>query len=193
MSILILYHSSTCNTQKVADLLALQLEAETAPIMAPAHNKPILGPLIKAWNILMGGSPEICIPKRAQQAWDLIVVGSPIWAARPAPEIRTYLKRYILEPQDIALFVTCDGTSKKFPPERAITEMTDILRHTPVATAIFTTADINGAQLAEKAAHFAKRLEATRPSPRKHTPTQAAKTIPVSGAKRSPAPKSVSM
>jgi hypothetical protein len=49
--------------------------------------------------------------------YDLIVVGTPNWASRITPAIRTYLKKNSLAGKKVAAFVVQDGDSP-FPPDQ---------------------------------------------------------------------------
>jgi len=42
-------------------------------------------------------------------AYDLIVLGAPVWAASPAPPVKTFLSKTKISGKKIALFVCCAG------------------------------------------------------------------------------------
>ena len=109
---------------------------------------------------MTGRSPDIDVPEDVSRAWDLVVLGGPVWGARPAPPVRRYLKGHIGHTSKLALFVTCNGTSPLYPPERAITEMGALAPQRPMATRVFNQAQISGSALATNVASFAAELAA---------------------------------
>jgi hypothetical protein len=158
MRTLILYYSNTGNTQRVSESLAQRLDADLGEITCAAY-LGWYGPLAIGWDLLTRHRPhiEMSIPPGAY--YDLTVIGGPVWAARAAPPVMRALAHYARTLGRVALFVTCDGTSPKFPPERAIAEMAAVLPAPPVATRIFRQeALVSGAYRAE-VTEFAKILK----------------------------------
>lgn len=144
MATLVLFYSATGNTRKAATALAGALGAELCEITCSAYAKGLWGPFRKAYDVLAGRNPPVEIPEKADQVWDMIVLGTPVWGARPAPPIRSYLQRDGRHYARLAMFVTASGTSPKYPPGRAIEEMMTMSRLPPQHTCIFTEAQING-------------------------------------------------
>lgn len=160
MRTLILFYSRTGHTRRVAELLAERLAATPAEITCGAYS-PGLGALRQPFDVLLGLSPPIEVPELATQDWDLVIIGGPVWGARPAPPLRSYLRRCAASHRQMAIFVTCNGTSRRYPPERAIAEMTALAPTRPIASHIFTEAHISGPDLAVQAAMFQQELGVT--------------------------------
>ena len=154
MRTLILYYSVTGHTRKIAQSLAGQLDATLGEITCKAYTSG-LGALRQAFDVLRGGSPPIEIPKCAMQDWDLVVIGGPVWGARPATPIRSYLRHNAARHVNLAVFVSCKGTSRAYPPERAIAELRTMVPRPLRATQIFTEAQIDRAGAASEIAGFA--------------------------------------
>ena len=157
MRTLILYYSITGHSRRIAEGLAGRLDARLDEITCRAYGKG-LGPLRQAFDVLRGGSPPIEVPDTVGQDWDLVVVGGPVWGARPAPPVRSYLRRHARRHASLALFVSCKGTSPAYPPERAMAEMTALAPRAPRASWIFTEALIDGPDFAAALAGFADAL-----------------------------------
>jgi len=160
MSILVLSYSATGNTRKVAKALAKALGAQLSEVTCNAYTQAFWGPLRQARDVLLQRSPPIEVPELNAQKWDLVVVGGPVWGARPAPPIRSYLQRYAAGHPKLALFVSCSGTSPKYPPERAIEEMAALTGGRLEHTHIFNQAQIADDSLASNVADFADALRA---------------------------------
>lgn len=160
MRTLVLYYSFTGVTRQVSQLLAKELGADIAELTCKAYTFGFLGGLRQAWDVLTGGAPPIEIPKQATQDYDLIIFAGPVWGARPAPPIRTFAKNLKPASQKFALFLTCGGTSKKYPGEKAIDEIVKEVPTLLIATELFKSADIEGEDLPKKISAFAGRLKA---------------------------------
>jgi len=160
MRTLILYYSRTGNTRRVAEILAGRLAATPAEITCRAYGGG-LGALRQAFGVLLGSSPRIELTAVAAEDWDLVVLGGPVWGARPAPPVRSYLQRYAAHHRRLALFVTCKGTSPTYPPERAMAEMTALAPSGVAATHIFSEAQIAGSGLAAQVDDFLHTIGAT--------------------------------
>ncbi|WDR00393.1 hypothetical protein PSC71_06400 [Devosia sp. J2-20] len=79
MATLVLFYSATGNTRKAATALAGALGAELCEITCSAYAKGFWGPFRKAYDVLAGRNPPVEIPEMADQVWDMIVLGSPVW------------------------------------------------------------------------------------------------------------------
>ena len=112
--VLVLYYSFEGNTKKVAEVLASTLGAQIEEIK-PVEELKSKGFSKFIWGgsqVVMGKKPEIVEIKSDLSEYDLIFVGSPIWAGTYAPPIKTLLEDK-LENKKIAYFYTHDGGYKK--------------------------------------------------------------------------------
>lgn len=159
MHIQIVFYSSTGNTRKTAELLASTLGVKAIEITCKAYTKGFLGPFRQAWDILKGNSPPIEVPPEALGENKLLVLGSPVWSAKPAPPMRTFLRKHVSDHENLAAFVTCRGNSESHPPENALSEMQSHIARKLGATAIFKEAEISDAQFPQRLSAFANELK----------------------------------
>lgn len=157
MRTLILYYSNTGNTQHVSEALAQRLDADLGEIACAAYQR-WYGPLAMGWDIFTRQRPGIEMLAPSFAGYDLVVIGGPVWAARAAPPVMRVLADHGRDLGRVALFVTCEGTSTRFPPERAIADMAAALPAPPVATQIFRQAGIISGAYRAQVAEFAKTL-----------------------------------
>lgn len=166
MRTLILYYSLTGHTRKVGELLARKLNADVAELTCHAYGSGF-GRLRQVWDMLTGASPPIELPPEANRTYDLVIVAGPVWGARPAPPVRSLLTTSRPEGGKVALFLTCNGTSKKYTGEKAVDEAA---RLAPViATALFKEAEIAGPDLPAKVTAFAGVLREAMQAPHLHS------------------------
>lgn len=158
MHIQIVFYSSTGNTRKTAELLASTLGVKAIEITCKAYTKGFLGPFRQAWDILKGNTPPIEVPPEAIGKDKLLVLGCPVWSAKPAPPMRTFLRKYVSNHENLAAFVTCRGTSESHPPENALLEIQNHISQKLGATAIFREIEISDAQFPQKLDTFANEL-----------------------------------
>ena len=113
MKTLIVYYSFEGNTRYTARLLAEKLGADTLEL-EPVKDYP----RGKASKFVFGGAaaslsatpelkPYVCEPKK----YDLVILGSPVWAGRVTPPMNTFLKSHDLRQRRVAAFACCAGGS----------------------------------------------------------------------------------
>jgi flavodoxin len=85
MSVCIIYHSETGNTKKVAEAVAKATGAVLIPVKDTAGYSKITMYLIGAPRAHKGEKAAIEPSKIDVSAYDLVIVGSPVWAWSPTP------------------------------------------------------------------------------------------------------------
>ena len=85
MSVCIVYHSETGNTKKVAEHVAKATSATLIPVRDLAGYNKITMYLLGIPRARAGDKATIEPPVIDVSAFDLVVVGSPVWAFRPTP------------------------------------------------------------------------------------------------------------
>lgn len=92
MRTLVLHHSRTGTTERVATAVALRLGADSGRIVCDAYRGG-LGGFRMAWDILTRRTPSIRLTTEPA-GYDRVVVGGPVWANRPATPLRSFLTAY---------------------------------------------------------------------------------------------------
>jgi flavodoxin len=107
---LVVYYSRTGTTRQVAERIAELLDADLGEV---TDLKDRSG----AWGFVVGGKDarfkkptEIGEPAQAPADYDLVAIGTPVWAWTVTPAIRTYLTRHREELPEVAFFLTTGGT-----------------------------------------------------------------------------------
>jgi flavodoxin len=85
MSVCIVYHSETGNTKKVAEYVAKATSATLIPVRDCAGYNKITMYLLGIARARAGDKATIEPPMIDVSAFDLVVVGSPVWAWKPTP------------------------------------------------------------------------------------------------------------
>lgn len=90
MQPLVVYYTRTGNTEQVGKEVANQLNADLEEIKEDKEWEGKLGMLHASLSALFKGKSEIAIEKNPGD-YDLVVIGTPVWAGHIPPAVRRYL------------------------------------------------------------------------------------------------------
>ena len=113
MNTAIVYYSLSGNTSYVAEKIASALKADLIPLV-PQKAYPDSGFKKFFWggkSALMGDKPTLETYAFDADAYDLIILGSPVWAGTFAPPLRSFIEenRAALTGKRLAAFFCCSG------------------------------------------------------------------------------------
>lgn len=110
MKILIVYYSKTGKTKEIAHTMANELadgnEVKLRRIRMKNERNLLATYLLDTKKAIRKEKPEIEVIDLNHEEYDLILLGTPVWSANPAPAINTYLERGDFKDKKVALFVT---------------------------------------------------------------------------------------
>ena len=137
MKTLVVYFSLTGSTEFVAKIISEQLNGDLCEVVDKKHKK---GKLI----YLKGGAASIrekltkIEVTKSIEDYDLIIVGSPIWAGKITPAIRTFLSLNDFSQKKGAFFITLGGDKpgKSFENLRKTTGFSSIVKELAVSNTI---------------------------------------------------------
>lgn len=112
MKSLVVFYSRTGNTRWVAQTIASQVGADIEEVIDLKKRSGVLGWLSGGRDARSGKETKIAPTQKSPTDYDLIIVGTPIWAGRPTPAITTYLKRNNLAGKKVAVFFVQGGKNK---------------------------------------------------------------------------------
>ncbi|MCK5185312.1 MAG: flavodoxin [Candidatus Heimdallarchaeota archaeon] len=126
MKSLVIYYSKTGNTKLIAESIASEVNAELFEIQRAKDIKSSGG-----FMLYFRGGFESMTKKNIRlektdidfSKYDLIFLGTPVWAWRLNPVVRSFLKKVKIENKKIGLFACCAGTA-----EGVLADMGDILK-----------------------------------------------------------------
>jgi flavodoxin len=124
--VLVAYYSRNNHTKKVAMDIAKKLNADLDQIIDIKDRSGITGWLGAGKDAFFRNTTIISVHK-APEKYDKVIIGTPVWAGRPTPAIREYLKKAL--PEKVAFFCTFGGD-----PTNAIMEMGTLSKKKPLAT-----------------------------------------------------------
>lgn len=142
---LVVYYSRTGNTKKVAEKMAEVLKCDLDEIQDQKNRSGIFGWLrggVDAFNRRLTQIRHEKDPKK----YDLVIIGTPVWAGTMTPAVRTYLEQN--EFKKVAFFCTYGGQEGK-----TFQDMEKIIKK-PIATL-----GLHRKDLGKGIAEFCKKLE----------------------------------
>lgn len=104
--ILVVYYSRTNNTKKIAKFVAESLAADTEEIKDVNSRKGLYQYVKSAWEALQKKIPSITPIEKDPSTYDLIILGTPVWAATMASPMRTYITQQNKKFKRMAFFCT---------------------------------------------------------------------------------------
>lgn len=155
MRTLVVYYSLSGTTRTLAEALAAELGAEIDEIRCTRYRSGFWGFIRAAYDSLANRLPPIEAPQRAPDAYDLVLVGAPMWAGRAATPARGYLRREAGAIRNVAFFLTLGGA----PAERALREMEALAGRKPLATLAVRDKDVTAGAFGAALTAFAAALK----------------------------------
>jgi flavodoxin len=130
MKTLVVYYSRTGNTKMIAESISNALNCDIEEIIDTEKRSGIIGYIKSGYEVSRGKLSEIKESKRDLSQYDLLIIGTPVWASKMAVPVRSYLKNNMDKIPLLACFSTC-GNSGIEKTNQDFAEYTNI---TPMAT-----------------------------------------------------------
>lgn len=108
--VLVVFHSHEGNTRSLAENIADEIGADLEELV-PEKVVPS-GPMKYFWGgsqVMMGRKPPIQPLSSDIGSYDIIFIGTPVWAWTFTPPIGTFLKEHPFSGKKVALFASCEG------------------------------------------------------------------------------------
>jgi len=109
MRTLVVYYSRSGHTRQVAELLAEKMTADLQELIDQSPRKGLFGWLKSGRDAIKEKETELAPLQHKPEDYDLVLVGTPVWAAHPAPAVRTFLKSHDLTGRRVAFFCTMNA------------------------------------------------------------------------------------
>ena len=128
MKSLVVYYSRGGNTRQVAQEIAAAAGADSEELVEEGVNRGgVLGWILAGRDGARKAQSRIMETSRDPSVYDLIFIGSPVWAGNLAQAVRAYLTANKLAGKKAALFCTCGSSpGKAFESMRELTAGCDV-------------------------------------------------------------------
>lgn len=153
--ILVVFYSRSGTTRRIAKALSEALKCDLEEITEPEPRTGLLG-YIRSLLEATGKRPSTILPKKHEvSSYDLVVIGTPVWAWSLSSPVRAYLMATASQLPKVAFFCTLGGSGS----ESAFAQMTAIVGKEPRAVCAITQRETLSDNYSDRLAPFEKSLE----------------------------------
>lgn len=153
--VLVAFYSRSGTTRKVARQIATALDADVLAITDLQPRTGALGFMRSVVEAMRARLPPIGPVRLDLLDYDLVVLGTPVWAGHLSSPMRRFLHDHGRELSSTAFFCTMAGNS----PAHAFTDMRELLDRDPLATCAIGTKEVSGNALDAALSAFVGRLD----------------------------------
>lgn len=111
--IIVVYYTRTGTTKKVAEAIAENLKCDIEEIVDTKNRKGIFGWLRSGSDAMRERLAVIKDIKHNPAAYDMVIMGTPVWGSNLTPAIRTYITQNKRNLKNVAFFCTAGETGDK--------------------------------------------------------------------------------
>lgn len=158
MKSLVVYYSRTGNTRKAADSIARLLKSDIEEITDTKNRDGVIGYLKSGRDAMLKKTTVIKQIRKNHSGYDLVIIGTPVWAWNVSTPVRTYLmehKKEIGKVKRIAFFCTEGGSGGK----KAFMEMEKECNKKPAAVLELLEREVRKGSHITKVEGFARELK----------------------------------
>lgn len=106
MNSLVVYYSRTGKTKKVGNLISEELSCDMEEIFDTKKRSGILGFIKSGKDAMRKKLTTLKEIKKNPDLYDLVIIGTPIWASNMSTPIRTYISEHKDKFKNVAFFCT---------------------------------------------------------------------------------------
>jgi len=153
MKALVVYYSRKGHTAQIAEQIAKELGAETDVIIDKKKRGGPFGFLGSGKDSMNDVPADIEEPKRDPAGYELVVVGTPIWAGQACTPARAYIRKFSGRFPEVAFFISCSGNYKT-----TLEDLAKMAGKAPKATLVVTNGEQKNGAHAAKVEEFVGKL-----------------------------------
>lgn len=153
--ILVVYYSRTGTTRKLAAAVAAALGCDSEAIVEPSSRSGMLGYLRSALEARRQVPSRIAAAAKDPSRYDLVVIGTPVWAWSLSSPVRAYLLANKAKLPAVAFFCTLGGAGS----DKAFAQMQEVAGKPPVDCLAVTAAEVASGNYGPRVAMFAEALQ----------------------------------
>ena len=152
--ILVVFYSRSGTTRRIAKALSEALKCDLEEITEPEPRTGLPG-YIRSLLEASWKRPSTILPKKHElSSYDLVVIGTPVWAWSLSSPVRAYLTATASQLPKVAFFCTLGGSGS----ESAFAQMTAIVRKEPRAVCAITQREALSDNYSDRLSPFEKAL-----------------------------------
>jgi flavodoxin len=150
---LVVYYSRTGRTRALAESVAHAAQADLELLRDARKRTGLFGWILSLWDALRRRPARIGPLMVDPGEYDLVFVGTPVWADSAAPAARAFLQQYADQCKHLAFFATHWGPQ----PGQTFSELAELADRLPAGTFSVAARQIESPPCADRAREFALR------------------------------------
>ena len=151
---IIIYFSRTGNTKKVAELVADALSCELKEIKPLNSYKGFFGWLKAGYQAVRLKNPVIKPIEVDLNDYEIVIVGTPVWAGNISSPIRTFLTENQNKLKNVAFFNTSGGSDNM----HVLIKMSELVQIKPKAMLDLSQKEVKEELMNKKVEEFVEKL-----------------------------------
>ena len=152
MKKLVVYYSLTGNTKSLAENISKSLNCDIEEIIDKKNRRGFFGFLAAGRDAFLKRITEIDNIKKDPKNYDMVIIGTPVWAGKITPAIRTYLLNNKDKIKKFAFFTTSGASAS----DKIVKNLEDILNKKCDSFLNLSTKEIKNTLFKEKLENFLK-------------------------------------
>ena len=155
MKTLVVFYSRTGTTKKVGEALAAKLGADIEEIKDTVNRSGAKGYLLSGRDAMRRKLTTLEPQSKNAFEYDLVVIGTPIWAWNMSAPIRTYVTEQKNNFKNVAFFCTMGGSGEV----GTFSEMAEVIGKQPLGTLALKTVQVVKNEFIEELENFTNDLK----------------------------------
>jgi flavodoxin len=152
--VLVVFYSRNGNTKKAGEAIAKELNCDVEQIMDVKSRMGLFGWLRSGMEAVKEILPLIQETKKDLSAYDLVIIGTPVWGDRMSSPIRTYISKNKERFKQAAFFITHGGEGNT----NVFVGMEQLSGKKPLAILDIISAQIKDGKYLEKVKEFVAKV-----------------------------------
>ncbi len=158
LKILVVYYSRSGTTRKVAKSLSVSLGCEIEEIVDVDSRSGARSYLRSLMEGMRRRASRILPPNKDPASYDVVVIGTPVWAWSVSSPVRAYLAANRTRLPAVAFFCTLGGGGN----DRAFAQMQRLVGKPPLDCCAIFARDVTSNKFGPRVAEFAQSLGRSR-------------------------------
>jgi flavodoxin len=155
MKILVVFYSRSGNTKKIAESISESLDCDIEEIVDTEKRGGIIGYIKSGYEASRGKLSKIEDTKNDVAQYDLVIIGTPVWAGKMAVPVRTYITQNHAKFNNMAFFSTAGGTNF----DGTFSDMKEVSGTSPIAEIGIRTKEVQDGSYKTKVTEFLTKIQ----------------------------------
>lgn len=155
MKRLVVFYSRSGVTKKIAQKISKRLKADIEEIIDLKDRSGAIGYLKAGRDATLKKLTKIKSTKKSPKNYDIVIIGTPVWAWTISPAIRTYIETNKDDFKKVAFFCTMGGDGDK----QSFQVMQKLCKKKPLKTCSLKTAEVTKSNCDKKLERFCECLK----------------------------------